>query len=126
MATYVDVCLLGVLEERIELLLRQRAWKPNDKYIANYIEGDLRQSFKNPKRGKICEVLGKFGPDLADAFRAKFSPTCSEINALESINSIKNNLAHVGAYDLKLTLQDVEDYFNRVVPILEVLESILS
>jgi hypothetical protein len=32
----------------------------------------------------------------------------------------------MGAYDLKLSLQDVEDYFNRVIPIIEEIESILS
>lgn len=126
LATYIDVYILGVLEESIELLFRERAYLTKDDCIANYISQDIKASFKNPKRQSIGEVLKKFNPDFSNAFYTKFAPNCSEIEALDSINTIKQNLAHMGAYDLKLSLQDVEDYFNRVIPIIEEIESILS
>ena len=126
LATYVDVYLLGVLEESIELLFRERANKAKDECVANYVCQDINKSFQNPKRQRIGETLKRFSIDFSEAFYKKFPETCSEITALESINGIKQNLAHMGAYDLKLTLEDVEDYFNRVIPILEALESILS
>lgn len=126
LATYIDVYILGVLEESIELLLRERARQPKDDCVANYICQDIKDKFRNPRRQSIGEVLKKFNPDFSDAFYQKFASNCSEIKALDSINDIKRNLAHMGAYDLKLTLQDVEDYFNRVTPILEEIESILS
>ena len=126
LATYIDVCILGVLEESIELLFRERACQTKDDCIVNYIRQDLKESFRNPRRDSISKVLAKFNPDFSSAFCARFSPTCPEITALNDINTIKQNIAHMGAYDLKLTLQDVEDYFNRVIPVLEVLESILS
>jgi hypothetical protein len=126
LATYIDVCLLGVLEESIELLLKERAHKPKDKCLANYICQDINKSFRNPRRQSIGELLKKFNPDYSEAFFTKFPPTCSEITALDGISVIKNNLAHRGAYDLKLTLQDVEDYYNRIIPILEEIESILK
>jgi hypothetical protein len=126
LATYINVYILGVLEESIELLFRDRAHLPKDDCVANYICQDIQYSFKNPKRQSIGEVLKRFSPDFSNAFYNKFAPNCSEIEALDSINTIKQNLAHMGAYDLKLSLQDVEDYFNRVIPIIEEIESILS
>ena len=126
LATYINVYILGVLEESIELLLRERAHQPKDDCVANYICQDINDKFRNPRRQSIGEVLKKFNPDFSTAFYARFAQNCSEIKALDSINDIKRNLAHMGAYDLKLTLQDVEGYFNRVIPILEEIESILS
>lgn len=126
LATYIDVYILGVLEESIELLFRERAYRTKDDCVANYICQDINESFRNPRRNSIGDVLKKFNPDFSDAFYRKFAEHCSEIEALVSINTIKKNLAHMGAYDLKLSLQDVEDYFSRVIPILEEIESILS
>lgn len=126
LATYIDVYLLGVLEESMELLFRERAYQTKDECVANYIRQDVKESFRNPKRENIGKVLAKFSSDFSGAFYAKFPQNCSEMTALNSINDIKTNLAHMGAYDLKLTLQDIEDYFTRVIPILEFLESILS
>jgi hypothetical protein len=126
LATYIDIYILGVLEESIELLFRERAYLTNDDCVANYICQDIQQKFRNPKRQSIGEMLKKFNPDFSNAFYTKFADKCSEDEALNSINSIKQNLAHMGAYNLKLSLQDVEDYFNRVIPIIEEIESILS
>jgi len=126
LATYIDIYILGVLEESIELLFRERAYLIKVDCIAEYICQTIKYSFKNPKRQSIGETLKIFNPDFSNAFYTKFAPNCSEIEALDSINAIKQNLAHMGAYDLKLSLQDVEDYFNRVIPIIEEIESILS
>ncbi len=126
LATYIDVYILGVLEESIELLFRERVHRTKDSCVANYICEDIKLSFRNPKRQSIGELLKKFSPDYSNTFYTKFAPNCSEIEALDSINTIKKNLAHMGAYNLKLSLQDVEGYFNRIVPIIEELESILA
>jgi hypothetical protein len=126
LATYIDVYILGVLEESIELLFRERAYRTKDDCVANYICEDIKESFKNPRRNSIGEVLKKFNPDFSVAFYKKFAEHCPEIEALVSINTIKKNLAHMGAYDLKLSLQDVEYYFNKVIPIIEEIELILS
>lgn len=48
------------------------------------------------------------------------------MQALRDINTIKQNIAHEGVYNLRLTLADVEDYFNLVTPVLEALEAILT
>jgi len=125
LATYVAVYLLGVVEDSIETLLEGRARKPNDECVANYICQDI-EHFRNPKRHTIGEALKKFSPEFADRFYNRFPERCREITALESIYSVKTDLAHKGTDELRLTLPDVEDYINRIEPILEVLESILS
>ena len=126
LATYIDVYVLGVIEESIELLLRERAYAAKDDCVANYICNDIKKSFRNPQRNNIGEALKKYNPVFSQAFYTKFAIDCSEIEALDGINTIKQNLAHMGAYDLKLTLLDIESYFTRVIPILEFVESILS
>lgn len=126
LATYIDVYLLGVLEESFELLFRERARKANDACVANYICQHIERSFQNPKRQSIGDMLKRFSTDFSQAFYIRFRETCSEMTALESVNSIKQNLAHSGAYNSNLTLEDVEYYLGQVIPILEEVESILS
>lgn len=126
LATYIDVCLLGVLEESIEILFRERAERPGDQCTANYIRQDIAQSFQNPKFGKIRDVLYRFNPIFAQQFETRFPANSSEMTALRDINTVKQNIAHQGVYSLTLTLVDVEDYFNRVKPILEGIEIILT
>jgi len=126
LATYINVYLLGVLEESFELLFGERARKANDDCVANYICQNIDRSFQNPKRDSIGEMLRRFSSDFSEAFYRRFSKNCPEITALHSINFTKRDLAHKGAYSLNLTLEDVESYLTRVIPILEEVESILG
>jgi len=126
LATYIDVYLLGVLEESFELLFKERARKANDDCVANFICQHVDKRFQNPKRQSIGEMLKRFSSDFSDAFYRRFPDDCSEMKALDSINSTKRDLAHKGAYSLNLTLEDVEDYLTRVIPIVEEVESILG
>ncbi len=126
LATYIDVYLLGVLEESFELLFRERARKAGDTCVANYVCQHIEKSFQNPKRKSIGEMLKRFSSDFSRDFYDRFNENCSEVRALESINSIKQNLAHYGAYSLNLTLEDIEYYLSKVIPIIEEVESILG
>lgn len=126
LATYIDVYLLGVLEESFKLLFKERARKANDDYVANYICQNVERWFQNPRRQSIGETLKRFSSDFSEAFYRRFPEDCSEMKALDSINSTKRDLAHKGAYSLNLTLKDIESYLNRVIPILEEVESILG
>jgi len=126
LATYIDVYLLGVLEESFESLFKERARRANDDCVANYICQDVEYRFRNPKRQSIGDLLRRFSPDFARAFHARFPDNCSEMKALDSINSAKKDLAHKGSFSLHLTLEDVEYYLSEVVPILEEVELILS
>jgi len=119
LATYVDVCLLGVLEESVEVLFRERAQRAGDSCVANYIEQDISQSFRDPKFGRIRDMLGRFDPSFAAAFEKSLPADSPEMRALVDVNTIKQNISHLGVYDVSLTLVDVEGYYHRVVPILE-------
>ena len=126
LATYINVYLLGVLEESFKLLFKERARKANDDCVANYICQHIERWFQNPRRQSIGEVLKRFSGDFSKAFYGRFTENCREMTALDSINFTKRDLAHKGAYSLNLTLEDVEDYLNRVIPILEEVESMLG
>lgn len=126
LATYIDVYLLGVLEESFKLLFKERARRANDDCAANYICQNIEQWFQNPRRQSIGETLKRFSSDFSEAFYTRFPDGCSEMEALDSINTTKRDLAHKGAYSLNLTLVDVESYLARVTPILEEVESILG
>lgn len=126
LATYINVYLLGVLEESFELLFKERARKANDDCVTNYICQHIEKRFENPRRQSIGEMLKRFNGDFSEAFYRRFPERCLEMTALDSINSTKQDLAHKGAYSLNLTLEDVEGYLARVIPILDEVESILG
>ncbi|MFC1967724.1 HEPN domain-containing protein [Chloroflexota bacterium] len=125
LATYINVMMLGILEECIEHLVKERAKKPGDKEIENYISKNITQSFKNPSYGAICSVLSRFSDQYQSEFQKAFSPNSSEAAALESILRNKTDVAHYGLANLNLSINDVEKYILGVKNILEKLEDLL-
>lgn len=126
LATYIDVYLLGVLEESFKLLFKERARKANDDCVTSYVCQNIERWFQNPRRQSIGETLKRFSSDFSEAFYRRFPDDCSEMKALDSINTTKRDLAHKGAYSLNLTLTDIESYLTRVIPILEEVEVLLG
>lgn len=125
LATYINVIMLGMLEDCIEYMVRERAKKPGDKEIENYISNHISQSFRNPSYSKICEVLGQFSSKYKSEFQDRIKHDSSAIEALDSILENKRNLAHLGLSNLNLSIDDTNSYYLRVIPILEVLEDLL-
>lgn len=125
LASYINVIMLGMLEDCIEYMVRERAKKPGDKELENYISEDISQSFRNPNYSKICEVLGQFSSEYKSEFQSRIKHDSSAVDALNSILENKNKLAHLGLSNLNLTIDDANDYYIRVIPILEVLEDLL-
>ena len=125
LATYVNVLILGVFEECVEHLVKERSKKPGDREVENYISEHIEHSLRNPKYKKICEVLGQFSDRYKTEFQNTFGPNCSEVDALHSIIRNKTNVAHYGLANLQLSVSDVEIYFQGVVRILEKLEDLL-
>lgn len=126
LATFLDVYLLGVVEESFEFLIKRRANKAKDPEVYNYISQDIEHTFRNPCRKNILGALNKFSTNYGDAFAKKFPIKCSEIDALDAILSHKTNLAHKGAFNLGLSLEDVEQYLSGIIIIFENLEQILA
>jgi len=125
LATYINVLVVGILEDCIEYLVKERAKKPGDAEVENYISRDIEQRLRNPDYSKICAVLGQFSDKYKAEFQNKFSAQCLEADALKSIMVNKTNVAHYGLANLGLSVKDIEIYFQGIVKILEKLENLL-
>ena len=125
LATYINVVILGILEDCIEYLVKARARATGDTGIENYISKDIKESFKNPNYGSICSLLSKFNDTYSAKFQRKFNKGCLEYEALDGLIINKTNVAHYGLANLKLSLDDVDNYFKGVVNVLEEIEDLL-
>ena len=125
LAAYISVLIVGVMEDCIEHLIAQRVGKTGDREIANYIRKVLGERFRNPEYGSISGLLKEFSEEYQQRFRQKIPHDGSESTALASIVGNKNSLAHVGIEKLQMSVDDVDSYYHRIIPILEVLEQIL-
>ena len=125
LAAYISVLIVGMLEDCIEHLIAQRVDKTGDKEITNYIRKVLGERFRNPEYGSISGLLKEFSEEYQQRFREKISHDGSESTALASIVGNKNSLAHEGIDKLQMSVDDVNSYYHRIIPILEVLEQIL-
>jgi hypothetical protein len=126
LASYICVLILGVLEDCVEHLIAQRVDKTGDNEIRNYIVKVIGERFKNPDWGAISGLLGEFSAEYKITFAHKIAHDSSEADALQGIVDNKNSLAHVGTSKLNLNVTDVDDYYHRVIPILETIEEILA
>ena len=125
LAAYICVLFLGVLEDCIEHLIAQRVDKTGDNEIRNYVVKVIKERFRNPDWGAISGLLGEFSQEYKTTFTHKIAHNGTEAIALQGIVDNKNSLAHVGTSKLNLSVKDVQDYYSRITPILEVLEQIL-
>ena len=125
LATYINVLILGILEECVEHLVRERARLPGDREIKNYISKDIAERLRNPTYQKICNVLLQFSEAYRDEFRRTFSADSLEAAALKSIITNKTNVAHYGLANLSLSMNDVGVHFNGIVKMLIKLEDLL-
>lgn len=126
LASYICVLILGVLEDCVEHLVAQRVDKTGDNEIRNYIVKVIDGRFRNPDWGAINGLLGEFSTEYKTTFAQKIAHDGSEALALQGIVDNKNSLAHVGTSKLNLNVTDVDDYYHRVIPILETIEEILA
>jgi len=125
LATYINVVILGILEECIEYLVRARASASGDTGIKNYISKDIKGSFRNPNYGSICSLLSRFSDIYVARFQRKFNTGCPEYEALDGLMTNKTNVAHYGLANLKLSVDDVAKYFKGVLNVLEEIEDML-
>lgn len=126
LAAYITVVISGVLEDCVEHLVALRVAKTGDNEIMNYVGKVVTDRFKNPDWSKISGMLKDFSEEYQRRFGELISHNGTEASALMSILANKNELAHVGTWKLEMTVREVGDYYRRIVPILEVLEQILT
>ena len=126
LAAYISVLIIGVFEDCIEYLFVQRVHKTGDSEVENYIRRVIGDRFKNPEYSKISGLLKEFSEEYQKKFKARIAPDGSEATALESILGNKNSLAHVGTVKLQMTIREVDEYYQRLIPILEAVEYTLK
>jgi len=126
LAAYICVLFLGVLEDCIENLIKDRANKSGDPEVYNFITTITKARFRNPDRSAICEILGLFSKEYKEKFSQKIKANGSEDEALNDIVRNKNSLAHEGTDKLNMSVRDMNDYYHRVIPIVEAIEEVLS
>lgn len=126
LAAYISVLTVGLLEDCIEYLVNQRTSKTNDNEVKSYVREVLHQRFRNPDYGAISGLLGEFSQEYKKAFADKIIHNGMEATALQGMLDNKNSLAHEGTDKLQMSIDDVDSYYHRIIPILEVLEQILK
>ena len=125
LASYICVVLLGSIEYSVEELVSQRVASGSDGEIANYVIKVLGDRFRNPDWASINGLLSEFSAEYKATWVGRFPPNEEVHEALLSIVGIKNDLAHRGTTALKVTLKDVEGYFNRVTLAVDEFERII-
>lgn len=126
LAAYITILIIGVFEDCIEHLFTQRVHKTGDVEVESYVVKVIGDRFRNPDYGAISGLLKEFSPEYQQKFRDKIAYDGKEATALESILSNKNSLAHCGTAKLEISIKEADEYFRRVIPILETIENILA
>ena len=114
LGSYICVLLLGTIEYSVEELVSERATSIGDGEVANYVTKVLGERFRNPDWGSINGLLGEFSAGYKESWTNRFPANEEVFEALSSIVTIKNQLAHQGTSALQVTLRDVQSYFERV------------
>jgi len=124
LAGYLVVLISGVYEDCIEYLVNRRARKSSDPELESYVYNRTAQTFRNPDRSSVVGLLTQFSA----AYKKQFNVTVGSdsMDALDSIVTNKNWLAHGETSKLQVTVADVQGYFQRSMPVLEALEDILA
>ena len=125
-AGYLDVLIVGAVEDSIEHLIDKRGRKTGDIEIEEYVRSAVRGSFRNPDWGAIAALLGQMSAQYKADFRSRIPPDGSTARALDSLLANKNALAHVGSSNLHLTIPDVRGYFERLESLFEAIETVLD
>ena len=124
-AAYACVLLSGALEASVERIIALKMQTIGDLETANYVIKVLGERFRNPDWGAINGLLGQFSTSYRDSWTTQFPSTGRTQNSLESINVIKNSLAHTGSASRHVTLLDVQSYLNDVIPAIDHLEQLM-
>ena len=123
LAGYITILISGVVEDCIEYQVRERARRGNDPELAQFISHLIGQHFRNPRSEGVADLLAMFSKSYREQYLA-FVPLNSR-GALGSIIANRMSLSHTGAWKQQATVNEVEGYFERIIPILVAVEDIL-
>lgn len=120
LAKFLIVFICGIYEEVIEVIINEKADKCNDSEIINYIKKSLDQTFRNPDMGNIKGLLGKFSVSWKSEIEKL---PLSTQTAMDNIVNDKNSLSH--GSDIILTLQEVTQYYNDSLIVINKIDNML-
>ena len=123
LAAYISVLISGVVEDCIEFLVAERARQSSDSELAEFVRTSIDRLFRNPDSGALANMLGNFSAHYRESYRQSVGEDSRE--ALGSIVRNRLSLAHSGRSQNDFTVSDVQTYFEKIVPVLEVVENIL-
>ena len=95
--------------------------------IANYIDNTIRNSSMNPSRDNIYRTLRKFDEGWSSDFKKQLNNhkhSARLKSSIDSLNSSRNSFAH--GDPLTPSFDDIKNYFNDSVIIIEILDEIVS
>ena len=124
LAGYMIVLLCGVVEDCAEHLVSQRVSVGGDKELTSFLRARVSATFRNPDKQNFNKIVKDFGPECASTYKGRMPEGADD--ALESIVTNKNALAHGEPSKFNVTLGDVEDYLSRASQVFEVLEEVLA
>ena len=125
MAGYLDVLVVGLVEDAIEHLLGERAARTGDAEIASYVRNRVAGAFRNPDWGAISGLLGQLSSKYKTQFASQIPSEGQVSETLRSLLANKHASAHVGTTNLYLTIPDIRNYLQRLEELFESVESIL-
>ena len=123
MASYISVLISGVVADCIEYLVVERAKRTNDPELQEFVRVSMDRDFRNPNSEAIATLLSKFSSECERQYKSTVP-----LNSREALGSVIRNrlsLAHSGRNQNDFTINDIRQYFEQIVGILEVVEGIL-
>lgn len=121
---YAAIRCCGTLEQAYKSIIADyyEQYAPE---LAKFISTHVRESSMNPSYGNIMKVFRAFDDDRADAFRqaaAELEDAKMLQVSLESLNGIRNNIAH--GLVVTVSFNEIDTHFLNSVKILECLDSV--
>lgn len=126
LTNYAIVRACGTIEFSFKTIISD-SLSGHSTQIANYIDHTIRNSSMNPSRENISKTLKKFDETWNTEFKNRINthPDSARIkSSIDSLNSSRNSFAH--GDPLSASFEDIRNYFNDSVIIIQILDDIVS
>jgi predicted house-cleaning noncanonical NTP pyrophosphatase (MazG superfamily) len=118
-AKYLCVMVAGLVENGLKEIfseyIKDKSTKPIADYAISYIT-----KLQNPKAEKVMDLVGSFKAEWRNELET-FLANEGRKDAIDSIMNNRNQIAH--GKDVGVTVVNVSNYFNKIVSVLEFIES---
>lgn len=116
---YLCVMVAGFLEQGLQTVYQDFANRSSDPRVARYVSRRLRR-VRNPNAEEFLQTAGHFDNQWRLELQDLFSRDARPKEAINSIMSLRNNIAHGG--NASIAPKTVQDYLERSVQVLEFIE----